>query len=320
MPESSASVVSVAWRASPPLVVCAAASLAFAVGTAVGVSVDPRTLDGVPVWLKPLKFGLSNGVFAVTLAWMLAALGDRPRFVRRVGWGVALVLTLENVLIAAQAARGVHSHFNATTHLDAAIVTMMGAAIVAAMVLCVAVARALFRAPAADLSRRAARLGLVIAIGGASVGGLMGVPTRDQLARLRDGAVLGGHTVGARDGGPGLPVTNWSRSHGDLRVPHFVGLHAMQVLPLLGWAIARRRRPAGRQIALVRGAASAYASLVGVLLWQALRAEPVASPGAATLGALAVLAGGIGVLVFQACRVQGERAGGRSAQRRLEGL
>lgn len=255
---------------------------------------DARTLDGVPVWLKPLKFGVSNAAFAFTLAWILAALGERPAFVQRVGWGVALVLALENVLIALQAARGVHSHFNATTYLDAAIVTTMGAAIVAAMGLSVAVARALFRRPAPHACARAARLGLVIAIGGASIGGLMGVPARDQLAGLRDGAVLGGHTVGGRDGGPGLPVTYWSTSHGDLRVPHFVGLHAMQVLPLVGWAIARRRRPADRQIALVRAAAAAYAALVGILLWQALRGEPVASPGPATLVALAITAACIG--------------------------
>lgn len=287
-------VATAAWHASPPLVVFAGLSLAFGACAAVGLAVDARTLDGVPVWLKPLKFGVSNAAFAFTLAWILAALGERPAFVQRVGWGVALVLALENVLIALQAARGVHSHFNATTYLDAAIVTTMGAAIVAAMGLSVAVARALFRRPAPLACARAARLGLVIALGGASIGGLMGVPARDQLTGLRDGAVLGGHTVGGRDGGPGLPVTHWSTSHGDLRVPHFVGLHAMQVLPLVGWAIARRRRPADRQIALVRAAAAAYAALVGILLWQALRGEPVASPGPATLVALAITAACIG--------------------------
>ena len=298
-------VAAAARQASPPLAVFAALSLAFAAGAAIGLAVDARTIDGVPVWLKPLKFGVSNAVFAFTLAWTLAALGDRPRFVRRVGWGVALMLALENVLIALQAGRGVHSHFNATTYLDAAIVTAMGTAIVAAMVLAVAVARALFRRPAPDACAQAARLGLVIAIGGASIGGLMGVPTRDQLGGLRDGAILGGHTVGAPDGGPGLPVTRWSRSHGDLRVPHFVGLHAMQVLPLVGWAIGRRKRPADQQSALVNAAATAYGAAVVILLWQALRGEPVASPGAPTLLALGITAASLAVVVVCATRRRG---------------
>jgi hypothetical protein len=300
--EGPRAIAATAWHASPPLVVFTGLSLAFAAGSAIGLTLDARLLDGVPVWLKPLKFGLSNAAFAFTLAWILAALGHSPRFVCRVGWGVTLVLVLESVLIGLQASRGIHSHFNATSYVNAAIVTMMGAAIVVAMGLTVAVARALFRRPAPDASAQAARLGLVIALGGASIGGLMGVPARDQLTDLREGAVLGGHTVGGPDGGPGLPLTHWNTSHGDLRVPHFVGLHAMQVLPLVGWAIARRRRPAERQIALVRVAAAAYAALVGILLWQALRGEPVASPGTATLLALAITAAGVGAAVFQATR------------------
>ena len=151
----------------------------------------------------------------------------------------------------------------------------MGAAIVAAMVVSASVARALFRVPKTDamllLKRRAWRG--MIAIAGASIGGLMGVPTREQLSGIRDGAVLGGHTVGASDGGPGLPVTGWSQSHGDLRVPHFAGLHAMQVLPLVG--VGHRAAPCtgkAHQVALVRAAAGGDAALVGIMLWQALLA------------------------------------------------
>lgn len=103
----------------------------------------------------------------------------------------------------------------------------------------------------------------------------------------------GGHTVGAIDGGPGLPVTNWSTRAGDLRVPHFVGIHALQLLPLVAWLLSRHGQRlglgSGRQVGLVRVVGLGYLGVVVLLLWQALRGEPVTRPGAATLTAAGVL-------------------------------
>jgi hypothetical protein len=95
--------------------------------------------------------------------------------------------------------------------------------------------------------------------------------------------------VGVEDGGPGLPVTGWSTTGGDLRVPHFVGLHGLQPLPLFGYLLALAapswlRR--GHRVALVWTAGLSYLGLVGVLTWQALRGQPVIAPEARTLGVL----------------------------------
>jgi hypothetical protein len=87
-------------------------------------------------------------------------------------------------------------------------------------------------------------------------------------------AIAGAHTVGGPDGGPGLPVTGWSRQHGDLRVPHFIGLHAMQLLPMLP-LIALRRKGETARIRLTVGAGAAYTVVFVALLIQALQGMPL---------------------------------------------
>jgi hypothetical protein len=86
--------------------------------------------------------------------------------------------------------------------------------------------------------------------------------------------------VGAPDGGRGLPVTGWSADHGDLRVAHFLGMHGLQVLPVLAWGIARRRfAPDDRtQRNLVFAIAASYLALFGLILWQAFRGQSIAQP------------------------------------------
>ena len=96
----------------------------------------------------------------------------------------------------------------------------------------------------------------------------------------------GSHTVGAPDGGPGLPGTGWSREHGDLRVPHFLGLHAIQILPLLAGLLARRVASSVRRVRAVMTVGASYAALLGVLLTQALTGESVVAPSATTLAVL----------------------------------
>jgi hypothetical protein len=105
--------------------------------------------------------------------------------------------------------------------------------------------------------------------------------------------------VGVRDGGPGLPLTRWSTEGGDLRVPHFIGLHALQLLPLFAWVLERRRRPASTRLVVAAGAG--WLGLIGLTLWQALRGQPLVAPDAATLLALVVLAAGtLAVALFPA--------------------
>jgi len=250
-----------------------------------GLWLDPRVITGMPAWLKPAKFAISIAIYAFTLVWVFIYLPEWPRTRAIVGWTTAITLVLELAIIDTQAWRGTTSHFNVATPLDGALFSIMGVAILVQTLVSVVVAVALWRQPFADRALGwALRLGLTITIIGASTGGLMITPTAAQLADARAThrmPLTGAHTVGAPDGGPGIAGTGWSTEHGDIRVPHFIGLHALQALALVALVLPRRS-PDSRRLRLTLVAASSYAGLFAVLLVQALRAEPLIAPSGST--------------------------------------
>jgi hypothetical protein len=134
---------------------------------------------------------------------------------------------------------------------------------------------------------------MVLALIGTGSGGLMAVPNSRQLADAHATGrlpIAGAHTVGAPDGGRGLPITGWSADHGDLRIAHFLGMHGLQLLPLLAWSIGRRRPLASErtQRNLIFASATSYLALFGLILWQAFRGQSIAKPDSLTLESFAV--------------------------------
>lgn len=286
-------VLSDARRGHPGLYWFAAAMAGLAVVLAGAALVDDRVLLGAPVWLKPLKFAVSFTFYAGTLAWMLGQLPQRP--MRRTGWVIVVASVIEMVIIVGQAARGVRSHYNDDTPADSLLWDVMGATIVVLWLANLAIALRFLREPGS--SRPAAiavRWGLGIALLGMLTGFLMAIPEA--------------HTVGVPDGGPGLPLVGWSTTGGDLRIAHFVGMHALQALPLLAAGLAafaeRLDEAARSRIVIVAGAA--YAALVLLVTWQALRAQPLLAPDGLTLAALGVVvlgtAGGLAAALRPARR------------------
>lgn len=268
-----------------------------------GLVFDDRIITGAPAWEKPLKFSLSFILYGSTLAVLLPMLRKGRRF----GWWLGTILVagsaVEMAAIISQAARGHASHFNLATSWDSTVFAIMGITVVVIWLATFSVGVLLWRNNIGDKALTwAIRLSMPIAMGGLSVGPLMTSPKPGQL----DGGtvdVVGAHTIGAADGGPELPILGWSATHGDLRIAHFIGMHAMQVLPLLALGLAywstRNQRLAnqGTRLRLVAVSAIGYTGLTGLVLWQALRGESIIAPGALSLGGLAalviVVAGGV---------------------------
>jgi hypothetical protein len=293
------------WRTDRPLTATGCLMIAALAGCAVALWLDPRTISGAPAWLKPAKFAASIAVYTLTVAWLFRYLDAWQRTRRIVGRTTAVVLVLEIAIIATQAWRGTTSHFNVGTPLDTALFGIMGAAIFLQTAVTVTVAVALWRERFAEPALGwALRLGMTLTIVGASTGWLMVRPTSAQMADVRAGramAVAGAHTVGGLDGGAGLPGTGWSTEHGDLRVPHFVGLHAIQALGLFALLLGSRWS-AARRVRLVLAAAASYTTLFVLLLSQALRGQSILQPDLTTIVLLAVWAAATAAAMYAAVR------------------
>ncbi|CAM5736841.1 hypothetical protein ACTFBT_07345 [Streptomyces microflavus] len=300
------------WRSwHRPLVVFSAVMALWALVSAVGLVVDDRVLAGAPIWAKPFKFTVSLAAYGLTLAWMLTHLTRG----HRTGWwaGNVVVLTslVEMTVITVQVVRGKRSHFNAATPLDTALFSVMGITIIVLWAATLAIGILLLRASIADRAAAwAIRGGVLIALVGAGLGFLMTLPSAEQQAagNLDTAEVIGAHSVGVPDGGPAMPLTGWSTTGGDLRAPHFVGMHALQLIPLFLIALVllaprlARLRDAGVRLRLVRVATAGYAGLVALTTWQALRGQSLIHPDAATLMAAGVLLAAVAAGVWAALR------------------
>jgi hypothetical protein len=231
------------------------------------LAVDERLLNGIPVWIKPLKFQASLALHFATLV-LLARLLPAARLGMRVFRAVVAVSTgaglFEIAWIMLQAARGRASHFNEETVLEQVMYGLMGIGAVvlvaAPFLMSVWLWRDHGKALRGDPLRLAAALGLVLpAVTTLVIAGYMS-------------SIAGAHWVGnvTTDAG-GLPLVGWSQRVGDLRVAHFFASHGLQFLPLLGWALRRRGRAGSRA---VLGATLAWLAFTAAVFVQALAGRP----------------------------------------------
>lgn len=211
---------------------------------------------GISAFIKPMKFYISSVIYTFTMAWILYYLND-SKLVAAFSWTLILTLTFENIYISYKAFIGQQSHFNISTSFNSAMFSLMAIAITIITLFTAYIAVVFFTKDFPFLSNSyvwGIRLGLVLFVIFAFEGFVMG-------AKLS-------HTVGASDGGAGLPVTNWSKQNGDLRIAHFLGMHALQILPLIGYYLTNNAK-----ITISMGVL--YFLLTTAILIQALNGKPL---------------------------------------------
>jgi len=227
---------------------------------------ESRQVLGINLWIKPIKFYLSSAIYLWTFALFLPYLEPRhPKAVRFIAWSISIAMIVENACITVQAARGTLSHFNETSPFDGIVFGIMGM-FIAFNTIVVLHATLLFFLTSPVIARPylwGIRLGLLIFMFGSMIGGMM--------------VGLRSHNVGVTMGEAGLPFVNWSTQGGDLRIAHFLGLHGLQIIPLVGYLIARfeKATTAFRSVLYVLLVAIAYAGVTALLYGQAMSGYPL---------------------------------------------
>lgn len=248
------------FQREPMILALAVVMLALFVVCVLLAAVDPRLITGVNAWFKPAKFTLSVAIYLFTVACLLSPLERGLPGLAAARRTVAVAMAGEIVIILLQAARGVPSHFNNSTPLNAVLFAIMGILILA-NTLAAAWILWLYWSDAPAL-KAPLLLGIRLGLGIFIVAGLQG------FLMVANGA----HTVGAPDGARGIFFVNWSLTNGDLRIAHFLGLHALQGLPVVAWLSGSRKA--------VIGVAAGWALVFLVTLAVALLGRPLLTPPA----------------------------------------
>ena len=230
------------------------------------------SLVGPVTWRKPIEFGISGAIITLSLAWVMGRL-PRSRFW---DWSAAIAIVAlvpETALIDMQQWRGVASHFNFRTDFDGvvfdAMAVFIGFVALGIAVLAVRSFRRIAGPPATTLAIRAG------------------------MAFLLLGQVLGGFIVanGLEVGGP----VNASiiGAAGELKVPHALGLHGLQVLAVLALILERTQISARAAVIAVASAATGY-----LLVLAAATLQTYSGLGPLALTPLTLLAALVGAVLI----------------------
>lgn len=256
-------VLSTVKKESPILYWIVVVMFSGAICSLLGTLIDQREVMGINVWIKPLKFFISTGIYTLTVGYLIMfyPYSNLKKHILRnlVSWS----LLLEMVIVTTQAARGVQSHYNMSTLTDGILFGTMGILIaINVLVMAVfAIDTMRLKLVTPKSIQWAILLGWLIIIFGSWVGRQM----IDQMA----------HNVGVVDGGEGLPFLNWSTIAGDLRVAHFFGLHSIQILPLFGlWVNMAWHSSHKKQVAIITIFALLFAGFIFYTYYQASQSIP----------------------------------------------
>jgi hypothetical protein len=210
---------------------------------------------GVNAWYKPFKFAFSTFTFAWAMAWYCSYLPDFN--IKFFNWTIIVLLGFEIIYIAIQAGKGQLSHYNVSSSFYSAMYSLMALAASLVTIYTAYVGVLFFKYSFPELPNYyvwAIRLGIIVFVIFSFEGFAMG-------SRMN-------HSVGALNDNSNWFILGWSKTVGDLRVAHFIGMHALQVLPFLSFYVLKNTK-------WTIGLSVLYGLLALMTLIQALQGKPL---------------------------------------------
>ena len=214
--------------------------------------------------IKPLNFTMSMAMYLATVVILLDYLRASMWWKKVIGWGVSICTSTAITCIITQAARGTTSHFNTSTPFDSVVSSVMDIVdpLNGVFVLVLLIFALQGKYDVSRSSQLGIAFGLFIFLAGSAIGGVM--------------VAQGQSVVGVAPESPGVPVLNWSTTGGEFRVAHFLGIHALQILPIAGWLIDRLKALPRRAKPTAFVAVSAgYVFRMGFVFMQAMNGVPL---------------------------------------------
>lgn len=235
--------------------------------------------EGPVSWRKPVTFGLAFGLTLATLTWVSGIMAGRRR--DRLLGIFAAACVAEVTVITAQAWRGVPSHFNTSTSLDATFAYTAAAGGAVILVTSIGLAAASVRThPDVSPSMR-----LAVRVGFATF-----------LAALVIGAVM--IAIGVTAGRTVSQEAAYTAATG-LKAGHFATMHGILVLPVLAWLAAHTTWAQEQRTMVIGIGCASYVLAAGaVVMTSQLGIDPLTAPALVPtgLGLLGLLAAGASTL------------------------
>jgi len=246
-----------------------------------GLIIDDRILQYVPIWLKPFKFSISSLIFISSILYFLKYISNK-KYLLITNKVVSYGLMIELFIIFLQVFRGRMSHFNNQTLEDMILFQIMAITIVCVWLGFGVYAWKLFKTSEYmdDIIFKGIQVGVIITFLTMPFAFTMPQPSKTQLQEIiknksQVGLIIGSHTVNEKDPTQTIPLTGWAKTGGDLRIAHFLGLHALQIIPILSILLNGMSLSIPNKKNILRAIGLFYFLFVVMVLIQALKGIPL---------------------------------------------